>query len=105
MKVVFTGGGTAGHVTPNLALIESFQRDGVECFYIGSKVGIEATLVSGLNLDFYGIAMATALANASCSLVPMRIELDSPINALSILASATLTPCARRADAHRRTNS
>ena len=56
MKVVFTGGGTAGHVTPNLALIESFQRDGVECFYIGSKVGIEATLVSGLNLDFYGIA-------------------------------------------------
>ena len=56
MKVVFTGGGTAGHVTPNLALIESFQRDGVECFYIGSNVGIEATLVSGLNLDFYGIA-------------------------------------------------
>ena len=56
MKVVFTGGGTAGHVTPNLALIESFQRDGVECFYIGSKAGIEATLVSGLNLDFYGIA-------------------------------------------------
>ena len=56
MKVVFTGGGTAGHVTPNLALVESFQRDGVECFYIGSKAGIEATLVEQHNLDFYGIA-------------------------------------------------
>lgn len=56
MKIVFTGGGTAGHVTPNLALIEAFQRDGVECFYIGSKSGIESTLVEQHNLNFYGIA-------------------------------------------------
>ena len=56
MKIVFTGGGTAGHVTPNLALIESFQRDGIECFYIGSRAGIEAKLVERHNLDFYGIA-------------------------------------------------
>ena len=56
MKIVFTGGGTAGHVTPNLALIESFQRDGIECFYIGSRAGIEAKLVERHNLVFYGIA-------------------------------------------------
>ena len=56
MKIVFTGGGTAGHVTPNLAIIESFQLDGVECFYIGSNAGIESTLVERHNLDFYGIA-------------------------------------------------
>ena len=61
MKVVFTGGGTAGHVTPNLALVESFQRDGVECFYIGSKAGIEATLVEQHNLDFYCLRQTSAV--------------------------------------------
>ena len=56
MKIVFTGGGTAGHVTPNLALIEVFQREGADCFYIGSTAGIEAELVQKHSVDFYGIA-------------------------------------------------
>lgn len=42
MKIVFTGGGTAGHVTPNLALIDKLQQE--QCYYVGSD-GMEKQLV------------------------------------------------------------
>ena len=35
-KIVLTGGGTAGHVTPNIALIPELQKQGYEVHYIGS---------------------------------------------------------------------
>lgn len=44
-KIVFCGGGTAGHVMPNIALIESL-KNGNELFYIGSENGIERSLIS-----------------------------------------------------------
>ena len=40
-KIILTGGGTAGHVTPNLALIPSLKERGYEIRYIGSYQGIE----------------------------------------------------------------
>lgn len=46
--ILFTGGGSAGHVIVNLALIPVFQKDGWEIDYIGSKEGIERKLISGL---------------------------------------------------------
>ena len=70
-----------------------------------SSPSVSSLVASSSNRRSVSVTMATALANASCSLVPMRIELDNPISALSILASATFTPCARCADAHLRTNS
>lgn len=45
-KILLTGGGSAGHVTPNLSLIESFQSRGDQCFYIGSFKGIERNMLS-----------------------------------------------------------
>lgn len=45
-RIVLTGGGTAGHVTPNLALIPHLQKEGWEVHYIGSENGIERTLLS-----------------------------------------------------------
>ncbi len=44
-RIVLTGGGTAGHVTPNLALIPHLQKDGWEIHYIGTSQGIERELV------------------------------------------------------------
>ena len=44
-RIVFTGGGTAGHVTPNLAIIPHFLAAGWDVHYIGTKNGIEKTLV------------------------------------------------------------
>ena len=44
-KIVLTGGGTAGHVTPNLALLPHLQHAGFEVTYMGSYDGIEKGLV------------------------------------------------------------
>ena len=40
-RIVLTGGGTAGHVTPNIALIPKLQELGYDIQYIGSYTGIE----------------------------------------------------------------
>ena len=40
-KIVFTGGGTVGHVTLNLLLIPKFIKEGWQVHYIGDKHGIE----------------------------------------------------------------
>src|SRR5699024_8916272 len=44
-RILLTGGGTAGHVIVNLALIPEFRRDGWSIDYIGSKTGIERKLI------------------------------------------------------------
>lgn len=56
MRIAFTGGGTAGHVNPNLALIEAAGDRDCRCYYIGSTNGIEADLVSARGIPFFGIA-------------------------------------------------
>lgn len=47
-RIVLTGGGTAGHVSPNQALIPLLQDDGWEIHYIGTKAGIERTLIESM---------------------------------------------------------
>lgn len=54
--IVLTGGGTAGHVTPNLALIPSLKKDGWDIQYIGSINGIEKELVQKENIPYHSIA-------------------------------------------------
>ena len=55
-KIVMTGGGTAGHVTPNIALFPALKERGYEIHYIGSLNGIEKTLVTEQGVKYYGIA-------------------------------------------------
>ena len=57
-KIMFTGGGTVGHVTLNLLLIPKFIEDGWEVHYIGDKKGIEYQEIkkSGLDVRFHSIA-------------------------------------------------
>jgi UDP-N-acetylglucosamine--N-acetylmuramyl-(pentapeptide) pyrophosphoryl-undecaprenol N-acetylglucosamine transferase len=54
--IVFTGGGTAGHVTPNVALIEASKAKGFAVAYIGSEKGIEKQLMNSLGVPFYSVA-------------------------------------------------
>lgn len=54
--IVLTGGGTAGHVTPNIALIPELQKAGFEISYIGSFNGIEKQLISEKGIAYYGIS-------------------------------------------------
>lgn len=51
-----TGGGTAGHVTPNLALIPKLKEKGFEIKYIGSRDGIEKEIIANNNIPFFGIS-------------------------------------------------
>lgn len=56
-RILFTGGGTAGHVIVNVALIPLFQKEGWEIDYIGSKDGIERKLISELpGVQYYPIS-------------------------------------------------
>lgn len=55
-KIVLTGGGTAGHVTPNMALMPALERLGWEISYIGSSGGMEADIIQEINIPFYGIS-------------------------------------------------
>ena len=54
--IVLTGGGTAGHVTPNIALIPTLQEAGYRISYIGSYDGIEKKLIEELGIPYYGIS-------------------------------------------------
>ena len=53
MKIILTGGGTAGHVNPNIALIEPLKNMGYDIYYIGSETGIEKQLVK--DIPYYEI--------------------------------------------------
>jgi len=59
-NIVFTGGGTAGHVMPNIALFRVLADEGWSIHYIGSQNGIERDIINGLEgygpIPFYGIS-------------------------------------------------
>lgn len=55
-KIIMTGGGTAGHVTPNLALVPHLEKEGFEIKYIGSKDGIEKEIIEGKGIPYFSIA-------------------------------------------------
>ncbi len=55
-KIILTGGGTAGHVTPNIALMPELKKRGYEIFYVGSKEGMEKDLMSNFDVPYYGIS-------------------------------------------------
>ena len=55
-KILLTGGGTAGHVTPNIALIPSLKELNYDIKYIGSYDGIEKKLIEELDIPYVGIS-------------------------------------------------
>ena len=54
--IVLTGGGTAGHVTPNIAMLPALKEAGYQISYIGSYEGIERKLIEELGIPYYGIS-------------------------------------------------
>ena len=55
-KIILTGGGTAGHVTPNMALLPHLKERGFDIAYIGTVDGIEKKLLADYDLRYYGIS-------------------------------------------------
>ena len=55
-RIILTGGGTAGHVTPNIALIPRLKELGYDIHYIGSYFGIEKELIEPFDIPYHGIS-------------------------------------------------
>lgn len=55
-KIVMTGGGTAGHVTPNIALMPALKEAGYDIEYIGSVNGMEKGLIEARKIPYHGIS-------------------------------------------------
>lgn len=55
-RIVLTGGGTAGHVTPNIALLPRLKELGYDIHYIGSYEGMEKKLIQDCDIPYYGIS-------------------------------------------------
>ena len=55
-RIVLTGGGTAGHVTPNIALIPGLRDKDYDIQYIGSYTGIEKELIEPFDIPYHGIS-------------------------------------------------
>lgn len=55
-KIILTGGGTAGHVTPNIALLPALKESGYEVEYIGSYNGMEKELIEKEGIPYHGIS-------------------------------------------------
>ena len=55
-RIILTGGGTAGHVTPNIALIPKLKDLGYDIQYIGSYNGIAKELIELVGVPYHGIS-------------------------------------------------
>lgn len=55
-RIILTGGGTAGHVTPNMALVPTLIDEGYDISYIGSYSGMEKKLIEDIGIPYYGIS-------------------------------------------------
>ena len=55
-KIILTGGGTAGHVTPNIALLPSLKKNNYNIEYIGTANGIEKVLIENQNIKYHVIS-------------------------------------------------
>ena len=54
--IILTGGGTAGHVTPNIALVPALRTAGYDIHYIGSYEGMEKALIEDISIPYHGIS-------------------------------------------------
>lgn len=75
--VILTGGGTAGHCTPNVALIPYLKKDFDNIAYIGSKNGIEKNIVQKCGIPYYGVSSA----KLSRSLTPKNLSIPFKVSA------------------------
>ena len=70
-RIVLTGGGTAGHVTPNMALVPSLKEAGYDIQYIGSYNGIEKRLIEEMGIPY--MKLETDYSTADSGQIETRI--------------------------------
>ena len=75
-RIVLTGGGTAGHVTPNMALVPKLIDEGYNIYYIGSYEGMEKKLIEDIGVTYYGISSGKLAAILISKTSLIRSELS-----------------------------
>ena len=55
-KIILTGGGTAGHVTPNIALLKSLKKENWDISYVGTENGIERNLIEAEGIKYFAVS-------------------------------------------------
>lgn len=88
VDVVFSGGGTGGHVYPALAIAEILRIRGISCAYIGTPNGIEASLVARTQIPYFGIDAAPVKGrNAGKAVLAMGTAARATAEARSLIKS------------------
>jgi UDP-N-acetylglucosamine--N-acetylmuramyl-(pentapeptide) pyrophosphoryl-undecaprenol N-acetylglucosamine transferase len=91
VRIVIAGGGTAGHISPSIAVADRLRHDGATVEFIGSPAGQEASMVPAAGYRFHPVAAA-----------PLRREFSLRSAAAPFVALrsvATCRPIVREADA------
>lgn len=78
--LIFTGGGTAGHCTPNLALLPYVKNDFDKIYYVGSENGIERRIIENAGLPYYGIPCAKLVRSFTLKNVAIPARVICGIN-------------------------
>ncbi|MCK5641861.1 MAG: glycosyltransferase, partial [Gammaproteobacteria bacterium] len=59
MRLVLAGGGTGGHIVPNVAIIQElkakYNDDELELLYIGSRSGMEKQMMKDIGIPYKGV--------------------------------------------------
>ena len=64
--IVLTGGGTAGHVIPHLAILPYLKKDFENIYYIGSFGGMEKNIIEKAGLKYYSVPCAKLVRKLTC---------------------------------------
>ena len=76
-KILFTGGGSAGHVVPNIALIEEIlSKDFADVCYMGTN-GIEKSLIKEWKIPFYEISCPKLIRGGGFSAFKKNLKIPS----------------------------
>jgi len=75
LSIVLTGGGTAGHVLPNIALLPHLRKSFDRIYYIGSDGGVEKGIAEQAGLEYFSISTAKLRRSLSLSnlLTPFKV--------------------------------
>lgn len=75
--IILTGGGTAGHVTPHLAILPYLKNDFDKIYYIGSENGIEKDIIKKANIPYFSVPCAKFNRNFNLNNLKIPFKLYS----------------------------